>query len=125
MFSKAGRWIQKYKGIQELDFENESLIYTEFLASISSHKLVGIELVLGKLFNEIGFNQIKEELFKDSVLYRVVYPKSKLKTTEYLYRFAQKSYTEDAIYRYMDKLYRTQKEQVQQISYEHSLKRSI
>lgn len=122
LFSKAERWIQKYKGIQELDFENESLIYTEFLSSISSHKLVGIELVLGKLFNEIGFNQIKEDLFKDLVLYRLVYPKSKLKTTEYLYRFAQKSYTEDAIYRYMDKLYRTQKEQVQQISYEHTLK---
>jgi transposase len=56
------------------------------------------------------------------VLYRLVYPKSKLKTTEYLRRFALKFYSEDDIYRYMDKLYNNQKELVQQISYEHTLK---
>jgi transposase len=48
--------------------------------------------------------------------------KSKLKTTEYLYRYEQKEWSEDAIYRYMDKLHSTQKELVQQISYAHSLK---
>jgi len=84
--------------------------------------LVGIDLVLGKLFDEIGFNSVADEFFKDLVLYRLVYPKSKLKTTEYLYRFAQKSYSEDEVYRYMDKLYDTQKEIVQNISYEHTLK---
>ena len=52
----------------------------------------------------------------------MVYPKSKLKTTEYLYRYEQKEWSEDAIYRYMDKLHSTQKEFVQQISYAHSLK---
>jgi len=60
-------------------------------------------------------------LLKDLVLYRWVYPKSKLKTTEYLYRFAHETYSEDDVYRYMDKLYNTQKEQVQQISYDHTL----
>ena len=70
---------------------------------------MGIDLVLGKIFNEIGFNQIQDPLFKDLVLYRLVYPKSKLKTTEYLYRYEQKQYSEDDIYRYMDKLYSTKK----------------
>ncbi|MDZ7614116.1 MAG: IS1634 family transposase [Flavobacteriaceae bacterium] len=79
-------------------------------------------MILGKIFDDIGFNQIKNELFKDLVLYRLVYPKSKVKTTEYLYRFAQKTYTEDDVYRYMDKLYNTEKELVQQISYDHTLK---
>lgn len=118
----ANLWIKNYKGVQEFDFEGERLIYQQFLTSITSHKLVGIDLVLGKIFDEIGFGQIRDELFKDLVLYRLVYPKSKLKTTEYLSRFAQKSYSEDEIYRYMDKLYNTQKELVQQISYEHTLK---
>ena len=54
------------------------------------------------------------------VLYRLVYPKSKLKTTEYLYRFEQKSYSEDAIYRFMDKLNSRYKEIVQQISIKHT-----
>lgn len=121
LVSKAEEWIKSCKGIQELDFENERLLYQNFLSSITSHKLVGINLVLGKIFDEIGFNRIEDELFKDLILYRLVYPKSKLKTTEYLYRFAQKTYSEDDIYRYMDKLYNSQKEQVQQISYDHTL----
>lgn len=121
LVSKAEAWIKSHKGIQELDFDNERSLYYGFLSSITSHKLVGIDLVLGRIFDEIGFNKIRDELFKDLVLYRLVYPKSKLKTTEYLYRFAQKAYSEDEVYRYMDKLYNTQKEQVQQISYEHTL----
>lgn len=121
LVSKGEDYINKVTGIQELDFNNYDTIYSQVLSSITSHKLVGIDLVLGKIFDEIGFNQIQDELFKDLVLYRLVYPKSKLKTTEYLYRFALKTYTEDDVYRYMDKLYNTQKELVQQISYQHTL----
>ena len=122
LIHQANEWIKKYFGIQELDFTNERETYETLLSSITSHKLVGIELVLGNIFDEIGFNQIEDELFKDLIMYSLVYPRSKLKTTEYLYRFAQKNYTEDDIYRYMDKLYNTQKELVQKISYEHTIK---
>ncbi len=119
---EAEDFIRKHSGLQELDFSNYDSIYTQVLTSISSHQLVGIDLVLGKIFDEIGFNQISDELFKDLVLYRLVYPKSKLKTTEYLSRFANKHYSEDDVYRYMDKLHKTQKELVQNISYNHTLK---
>lgn len=119
---QAEEWIRRNQGVVELDFENERLFYEQVLNTITSHKLIGIELILGKLFDEIGFNKIEESLFKDLVLYRLVYPKSKLKTTEYLSRFAQKNYSEDEIYRYMDKLYNRQKDLVQQISYQHTLK---
>ena len=77
-------------------------------------------MVLGRIFDEIGFCRLEDDLFRDLVLYRLVYPKSKLKTTEYLYRYEQKVYSEDDIYRYMDKLYDSQKELVQQISFEHT-----
>jgi transposase len=120
LVEKATHWMNSTMGVTELDFENEVSLYQDLLNNITSHKLVGIDLVLGKLFDEIGFNQIQDELFKDLVLYRLVYPKSKLKTTEYLYRYQQKAYSEDDIYRYMDKLYDSQKEKVQQISYEHT-----
>lgn len=119
---QANRWIKNSQGIQEFDFFNEKELFQSLLSSITSHKLVGIDLVLGRIFDEIGFNQIEDKLFKDLVLYRLVYPKSKLKTTEYLFRFAQKSFSEDDIYRYMDKLHDTQKELIQSISYEHTLK---
>lgn len=119
---KGKEFIKQQTGLQELDFKNYDSIYQQVLTSITSHKLVGIDLVLGRIFDQIGFDQIKSDLFKDLVLYRLVYPKSKLKTSEYLLRYTGKSYSEDEIYRFMDKLYNTKKELVQQISYEHTLK---
>ena len=122
LLKKARQFIQQYTGLQEIDFNDYNSSYTQVLSSIIAHKLVGIELVLGKIFDEVGFNQIGDTLFRDLVLYRLIYPRSKLKTTEYLYRYEQKEYSEDDIYRYMDKLHSTQKELVQSISYQHTLK---
>lgn len=114
--------MHEHQGVREIDFTLEIEQVEQLLSGITHLKLAGIELVLGRIFDEIGFNRINDELFRSLVLYRLVYPKSKLKTTEYLYRYEQKEWNEDAIYRYMDKLHSTQKELVQQISYEHSLK---
>jgi transposase len=119
---QAKEYLKHYKGTQEFDFSNTNQIIYKILNNITSHKLIGIDLVLGKIFDEIGFSRIQDELFKDLVLYRLVYPKSKLKTTEYLYRYQQKSYTEDDIYRYLDKLHTTQKDLVQKVSFEHTRK---
>lgn len=120
LISKAQDFIKEYTGLQEFDFSNTDKIVQTLLNNITAHKLAGIELVLGKIFDEIGFNKIEDELFRDLVLYRLVYPKSKLKTTEYLYRYAGKDYSEDEVYRYLDKLYKSHKSQVQQISYQHT-----
>lgn len=109
-------------GLQEIDFTNHREIFEQVLSSITSHRLVGIKYVLGKIFDEIGFGQIQDELFRDLVLYRLIYPKSKLKTTEFLYRYEQKSYSEDQVYRFMDKLHSKHKETVQHISYTHTLR---
>ena len=118
----ASIWINEHQCVREIDFTHEIEQIEQMLSGITQLKLAGIELVLGRIFDEIGFNKINDELFRSLVLYRLVYPKSKLKTTEYLYRYEQKEWSEDAIYRYMDKLHSTQKELVQQISYAHSLK---
>lgn len=107
-------------GVQEIDFTNHREIFERVLSAITSHRLVGIKYVLGKMFDEIGFGQIQDELFRDLVLYRLIYPKSKLKTTEFLYRYEQKSYSEDQVYRFMDKLHSKYKETVQHISYTHT-----
>jgi len=121
MVAEAKRHIQKLTGVQEIDFYDYQSMYAQVLSSITAHKLVGIEYVLGKLFDAIGFNVIKDPLFKELVLYRLVFPASKLKTTEFLYRYEQKSYSEDDIYSYMDKLHSSQKELIQRISYAHTL----
>ena len=115
------QWIKNKSGAVELDFKNYNSVIEGLLDGIISHKLVGVELTLGKVFDQIGFNQIEDDLFRHLVLYRLVYPRSKLKTTEYLYRYEQMTYSEDAIYRYMDKLHKVQIELVQQISYKHTI----
>lgn len=114
-------WIKKYKGATELDFEQADVLFEQLIAGIQQIRIAGMELLLGKLFDEIGFNAIKDELFRKLVMARVCYPASKLKTAEHLRRYEHYQTDEDKIYRYLDKLNKTQKRRVQQISYRHTL----
>lgn len=122
LFAKANHWIQHNSRQRELDFSQEDQLVQQVLQSIQSIQIAGVDLLLGSIFNEIGFNQIKDPIFKHLVLYRLLFPVSKLKTTEYLYRFQQIDWHEDRVYRYLDKLYNKHKEIVQQISYAHTVK---
>ena len=117
---QAQQWLIDHSGQMPIDFDKEQLSAEKILDSISSHRLVGLDLTIGKIFNSIGFDAIKDELFRWLVLYRLIYPKSKLKTTEYLYRYHGVNYDENQIYRYLDKLNKTQKEAIQQISFKHT-----
>jgi transposase len=121
LITKAQQWIDKQSGIQEFDFSNTDVFVEQFFDSIVSMKRVGYDLLLGRLFTEIGFDKIDDEYFRELVLARVAFPKSKLKTIEYLYRYKQIEWNEDQLYRYLDKLQHTQKELVQRISYQHTL----
>ncbi len=119
---EALSWIKLHQGIRELDFEQTDLLFELFLNGIKEINVVGTELLLGKIFDDIGFSQIKDELFRKLVLARLCYPLSKLKTTEYLLRYENYRTDEDKIYRYLDKLHNTQKRLAQDISYKHTLK---
>jgi transposase len=88
----------------------------------SSIQTVGPELVFGKIFDYIGFNQVGEELFRHLVVSRLAFPLSKLKTIEYLYRHQGVTLDIDAVYRFLDKLNTKLKEQVEQIAFTHTKK---
>jgi len=107
----------------EFDFtyNQDEQFLSQLRQNIQSIRIIGTELILGKLFDEVGFNQIKEKLFRHLVLSRICYPGSKLKTVEYLLRHHQQFYDIDAVYRYLDKLNSKHKEQLQSISYKHTL----
>ena len=122
LIAKGKKWINQKLGLRELDFSNSKIQIEQFFSSIEQLRLIGLELILGRLFDEIGFNAIKSEIFRQLTIYRIAFPRSKLKTTEYLRRYAHIDWNEDKIYRYLDKLYDEQKEQIQQISYKHTLK---
>lgn len=119
---EADSWVKKHKGLIEIDFAQTDVLFEQLINSIQQIKAVGIELLLGKLFNEIGFNAINNELFKKLVLARLCYPVSKLKTVDYLRRYEDFNTNETAIYRYLDELHNSQKRTVQHISYQHTLK---
>lgn len=122
LYTKAKNWIAQNNLQNTLDFEQEDQLVQQVLQSVQSIQIVGVDLLLGKIFDDIGFNKIGDSIFKQLVLYRLLYPVSKLKTTEYLYRYQQIDWNEDQVYRYLDKLYKSQKELVQQISYTHTVK---
>jgi hypothetical protein len=123
LFSQAKQMVPALLGQGVLNFEaaNEQVLMDLFFNGLDEIQLAGPELVLGKLFDEIGFNKLKEDLFRHLVIARLAYPVSKLKTSDYLFKYKGVKIGVDKIYRYLDKLSSQQKETVQQISYNHTL----
>jgi transposase len=122
MFLEGQKWILSNIGQTTLDFFNEKEIFSNFINGIQQITIAGVELLLGKIFDEIGFNKINDLLFRQLVLSRISFPVSKLKTSDYLRRYHLIDINEDAIYRYLDKLDNSQKQIIQTISYQHTLK---
>ena len=98
----------------------EQQYVADFKSSIRQLQLAGPELLLGKIFDEIGFNAITDELFRHLVITRLVYPVSKLKTVDYLAKYKSLQLSVYSIYRYLDKLQKHQIEQVKDISLKHT-----
>jgi transposase len=121
LFLQAKQYVQQFGGQQVFQFEDEQQVVDAHFKALQSFTLMGPELLLGKIFDQIGFNQVTDELFRYLVLTRLVYPVSKLKTTDYLYKYKSKIVDVERIYRYLDKLHSKQKELIQQISYTHTL----
>lgn len=124
LYNQAKKRIETIKGQQKLplEFDSEKVLVNTFFNGIEEFKLLGPELLLGKLFDEIGFNKIPAELFRHLVITRLVYPVSKLKTVDYLFKYKGVTLNIKTVYRYLDKLQKHQIHRVQQISYEHTLK---
>src|SRR5690606_36661805 len=81
----AKSWLTNRQSRLELYYSNEKEHMQVMLDSITELKRVGYDLLLGNILDDIGFNQIKDKLFRDLVLARIAFPKSKLKTKDFLY----------------------------------------
>lgn len=88
----------------------------------SNIRTIGPEIIFGKIYDSIGFNAVKEDLFRHLVISRLAFPLSKLKTIDYLYRYRGILLEIDKVYRFLDKLNDSLKSQVEQISFSHTLK---
>jgi transposase len=120
-YRQGYEWIRNKIGQGELDFCNEVQRSLELLEGIEQITVSGTEFLLGKIFDEIGFNSIGDDLFRRLVLARLCFPASKLRTTDYLSKYQFFDIDVQQLYRYLDKLYNIHKPLVQQISYQHTL----
>lgn len=122
--SQARLWIKSKQKQREIDFGQggTSDELSLLLENIEELTVSGIDLLLGKIFDDIGFGCIEDIIFRHLVLMRLCYPASKLKTTAYLQRYQAIRLDVQQVYRYLDKLYDSQKLLVQQISYGHTVK---
>ncbi len=85
-------------------------------------RVIGPELILGYLFDNIGFNIFSNDLFRHLVISRLSYPGSKLKTIDYLQRYKNIFVSPDKVYRFLDELQSKYKERVEKIAFEHTKK---
>ena len=122
LFILGEDWIHSKKGLLEIPFNNEKQLADSVLDSIEGITVAGTELLLDKIFNEIGFNAIRDDVFKWLVYSRICFPASKLKTCDYLLTYHGLEFGVHDLYRYMDKLYDNYKEVVQHISFAHTQK---
>lgn len=107
-----------------LFLSEEDAMIESFLGTLKNGQVqvIGPELIFGKLYDSIGFNQISEDLFRHLVISRLAFPLSKLKTIDYLYRYQGIELNINAVYRFLDKLNSRLKDQVEHITYQHTLK---
>lgn len=82
----------------------------------------GADLILDRVFDNIGFNRIEDIVFRQLVKARLAYPVSKSATVEYLKNHFDEDVSLSKIYRYLDKLSDNQHEIVQGISVMHTSK---
>lgn len=85
-------------------------------------RIIGPELVFGKIFQHIGFSVIKDALFRDLCISRITHAGSKLQLSRYLLENNREDISEDRIYYFMDRLHSKYKTEVEDISFGYTKK---
>ncbi len=103
---KAQQWIDDQRGPKlPFTWEKDDII-SDFMSTLANSqvRVHGPELVYGSLYDQIGYNAIKDEMFRHLVVCRLFNPGSKLKTIDYLNRYLHVIKSVDSIYRFVDRL---------------------
>lgn len=123
----AADFISTYGGQAVFDFGlqqriDEQVEADKIFESIADIRQDGVRLILEPIYKGIGFEAIPDETLKYLAIARICQPKSKVATVDYLKRYFDEDINLNKIYRYMDTLYNTQRELIQQVSVEHTRK---
>lgn len=125
MERKAHDYINTYGGQLVLDFEahlqpQRQVEINKLFSQITDIRQNAPQIILERIYNGIGFDAIGDDTLRLLAIARVCQPKSKVATVEYLKRCFREDVKLHKVYRYMDTLYNTQREKIQNISVEHT-----
>lgn len=109
-------------GEEKTRCEAELLNAEQMLSCITNITVDGADLILDRVFDNVGFDRIEDDVFRKLVKARLSYPASKAATVEYLKNHFDDDVSLSRIYRYLDKLSDSQHRIVQDISVEHTRK---
>ena len=105
----------------ELKFKDQLSLFPQLKSNLKAKlvdwKITGFHQVFGSVYDLIGF---PNNLLRDLVVARIIYPKSKLATIRYLNRYLGFNLTKDKVYRFMDNL---SKEELTKTALEFVLKK--
>ena len=125
MERRAQDFINTYGGQTVFDFEAhlQSQRQTQLdnvFSRIVDIRQNAIQIILERIYGGIGFGAIGDDTLRLLAIARVCQPKSKVATVDYLKRCFHEDVKLHKVYRYMDTLYSTQREKIQNISVEHT-----
>jgi transposase len=83
-------------------------------------RVVGPDIVFGRIYNHIGYDYFQESLLKDLVISRITHPGSKLKLSNYLNETGRNDISVYSIYRFLDKLNNKLKSKIEDISFSYT-----
>ena len=90
LYKEGHKWIKNHLGMLELDFQGPIIREQELetnetvLNNIDSILLNGAKLILDKVYDSIGFNDISDEELSHLVVARLCQPMNKKATVDYL-----------------------------------------
>ena len=100
--------VLRLKALEELNrikFNKQLSLFsasnTTIMAKLVNWRITGFHQVFGHIYDSIGF---PNNILRDLVVARIVYPKSKLATARYLDQYLGITFSEDKIYRFLDTL---------------------
>jgi len=130
LYREGKEWVHNYAGQLDM-FDSkekeeqarlEKTVTYQVLNNVENILINGTQLILNNVYAQIGFDEVDDEVLKQLVIARLCQPASKSGTVDYLKSYYDEDVDLSKIYRYLDKLYNTQQEKIQQISVDHTRK---
>ena len=104
---RASQYLLEATGLSHSLFEEKKDgLADNFVMYLSNRqlRLIGPELIYGRLYDKIGFGRLQNEMFRHLVISHLLSPDSKVKAIDYLHHFIGKNHGIYSIYRFIDNL---------------------